>query len=305
MLDSFSEKATFQAPILIRGALDYRVRIPNRFCSCSLSRRRPKLGCERIQITLIVLAPFLAIGFIKIGETAGVTMRKVTSKLGFGNSALVSRSRLTRLLAIYLVLFMLLSTGFLFALTEGYQNIALSNQVDGVFNHQTIVGATWQASTHRYHPPLRQIRHDLPLLRRLRLERHHQRTPTPTARSPSTRPSTPPVHTSTYATFAGDVGYYRPQRAPSSTSTSAAAKPQPSQPSQANLTNVGSVAQTITLFASTTTPAVGQPVTFTATLTSRQSRIRRLLQQLLTWRSRIENKRRALCPPQNGISWWC
>ena len=36
------------------------------------------------QIMLIVLAPFLAIGFIRIGETAGVTMRKVTSKLGFG-----------------------------------------------------------------------------------------------------------------------------------------------------------------------------------------------------------------------------
>jgi uncharacterized membrane protein len=96
------------------------------------------------QITLFFLAPFLAIGFIMIGETAGVITRKVTSKLGFGSSALVSRSRLTRLLAIYLVLFMLLSTGFLFALAEGYQNIALSNQIDGEYNHQTVVGATWQ-----------------------------------------------------------------------------------------------------------------------------------------------------------------
>jgi uncharacterized membrane protein len=97
------------------------------------------------QITLIVLAPFLAIGFIKIGETAGVTMRKVTTTLGFGNSARVSPSRLTRLLAIYLVLFMLFSAGFIFALTGSYQTVALSNQVDGEYSHQTIVGATWLA----------------------------------------------------------------------------------------------------------------------------------------------------------------
>ncbi|MGZ8898164.1 MAG: DUF2206 domain-containing protein, partial [Halobacteriota archaeon] len=95
-----------------------------------------------IQITFIFLAPFLAIGFITIGETANVTVRTITSKRGFGNSALV-RSRLTRLLAMYLVLFMLFSTGFVFALTEGYQNIALNNQIQGQHTHQDVVGATW------------------------------------------------------------------------------------------------------------------------------------------------------------------
>jgi uncharacterized membrane protein len=106
------------------------------------------LGWTRVyQIMSIFLAPFLAIGFIKIGETAGVTMSNVKSKLGFGNSALVSPSRLTRLLAIYLVLFMLFQTGFISALTGGYQAIALNNQVDYTqFNHQEIVGAMWQVN---------------------------------------------------------------------------------------------------------------------------------------------------------------
>jgi len=104
------------------------------------------LNADRVySIMMIFLAPFLAIGFIKIGETAGVTMSKVKSKLGFGNSALVSPSRLTRLLAIYLVLFMLFQNGFIFALTESSQSFLLNNQVNGPeFNHQEIVAATWQ-----------------------------------------------------------------------------------------------------------------------------------------------------------------
>jgi uncharacterized membrane protein len=99
------------------------------------------------QITSILLAPFLVIGFIKIGETAAATMSKGKSKLRLGNSALVNPSRLTRLLAIYLVLYMLFSTGSIFALTEGHQTIALSNQIEDVkFNHQEVVGVTWLAN---------------------------------------------------------------------------------------------------------------------------------------------------------------
>jgi uncharacterized membrane protein len=96
------------------------------------------------QIVLIFLAPFLAIGFIEIGEIAGVTMSKVKSKLGFSNSMLVNPSRLTRLLAIYLVLFMLFQTSFIFTLAEGQQSMALNNQLDvAQFNPREIIGATW------------------------------------------------------------------------------------------------------------------------------------------------------------------
>jgi uncharacterized membrane protein len=100
------------------------------------------------QIISIFLAPFLAIGFIKIGNSAGVTISKIKSKPGFGNSTLVNPSRLTKLLAMYLVLFMLFQTSFIFALTEGYHNqIALDNQIDDMqFNRQEIVGATWLAN---------------------------------------------------------------------------------------------------------------------------------------------------------------
>jgi uncharacterized membrane protein len=96
------------------------------------------------QIMLIFLAPFLVIGFIELGERAGVTMSKAKSKLGFGPSAPVNTSRLTRLLAIYLVVFMLFQTGFILTLTSDYQTRALSNpDKDRTYNHQEIVGATW------------------------------------------------------------------------------------------------------------------------------------------------------------------
>jgi uncharacterized membrane protein len=94
-------------------------------------------------ITLIFLAPFLAIGFIEISENASVIVSKVKSKLGFGNFTVTS-SRLTRVLAIYLVLIMLLQTGFIFALTEGRQTIALNNEIEGArYNHEEIVGGKW------------------------------------------------------------------------------------------------------------------------------------------------------------------
>jgi uncharacterized membrane protein len=96
------------------------------------------------QIMLLFLAPFLAVGFIEIGERAGVTMSKAKSKLGFGPSVPVNLSRLTRLLAIYIVVFMLFQTGFILTLTTDYQTTTLSNQViDQTITHQEIVGATW------------------------------------------------------------------------------------------------------------------------------------------------------------------
>ncbi len=215
------------------------------------------------QITLIFLAPFLAIGFITIGETAGVTLRKVTSKLGLGNSAIVSYSRLTRLLAIYLVLFLLLSTGSLFAITENYQYSALNNQVDGVYSHQTLVGATWatqQASNSGTIPlpgKLVTIFHYVNNVRVVDTTKQTnsdgQITLTQTFSSAG-----PLIY---YATFAGDPFYEAATSAgvyvnvgsnQSSTQATAAVGPQ----------------TTITLSASTTAPAVGQPVAFTATLTS-------------------------------------
>jgi uncharacterized membrane protein len=224
------------------------------------------------QITLFFLAPFLAIGFISIGEAAGVIMRKVISKLGFGDSALVSRSRLTRLLAIYLVLFMLLSTGFFFALTEGYQNIAMTNQADAEYSHQTIVGATWQVS-HSGTIPLsgkyvtifhysNGVRYDDLIKQPTNSKGQITLTKTFTSADPNYY----------YATFTGDVAYYPLTSGAvnvnvgSSQATSQAI----GQNTIPTITNDGSVAQTITLSASTTTPAVGQPVTFTATLTGRQ-----------------------------------
>jgi uncharacterized membrane protein len=118
------------------------------FVSLAVPYFDAELDATRIyQIMLIFLAPFLAIGFIEIGEFAGVTMSSVTRKLRLGSSALMNPSRLTRLLAIYLVVFMLFSTGFIYALTEGYQTIALDNQIDDMqFNHQEIVAATWQVN---------------------------------------------------------------------------------------------------------------------------------------------------------------
>jgi len=230
------------------------------------------------QITLFVLAPFLAIGFISIGETAGVAMRKVTSKLGFGNSALANHSRLTKLLAIYLVLFMLLSTGFLFALTEGYQNIALSNQIDGLYSHQTIVGAMWQTSNIA----------TIPLSGKSVTIYHYFNNMLYNDTTNATNSDGQIAFNQTfssagpryfYATFAGDDIYGASTSAVvnvnvsssqgSSQSSSQGSSQSSSQGSSQAITN-SSVAQTVTLSASTNTPAVGQPVTFTATLTGRQ-----------------------------------
>ncbi len=222
------------------------------------------------QITLIVLAPFLAIGFITIGETAGVTLRKVTSKLGFSNSALVSRSRVTKLLAIYLVLFMLLSTGFLFALTEGYQNIALSNQVDGTFSHQTLVGAAWQVANIGTVPLSGK---SITIYRYISGQLVNETTKTTDSNGQITYNHTFNYAASYpyYATFAGDAAYEPSTSGPvyvfvgGSQATSHATNQATSQA----FTNEGNVTQTLTLSASNTTPAVGQPVTFTVTLTGR------------------------------------
>jgi uncharacterized membrane protein len=219
------------------------------------------------QITLFFLAPFLVVGFISIGETAGVIMRKVTSKLGFGNSALVSRSRVTRLLAIYLVFFMLLSTGSLFALTEGYQNITLSNQVDGVYSQQTIVAATWQAS-HIGTIPL-SGKH-VTIYHYLNGVRYNDTTQLTNSDGQITFNQTFAAAGSYayYATFAGDV--YQPSTSAVVNVNVGSNQGSSQAPSQAT-TNVYSVGQTTTtLSASTTTPAVGQLVTFTVTLTTPQ-----------------------------------
>jgi uncharacterized membrane protein len=215
------------------------------------------------QIALIFLAPFLAIAFITIGETAGVTMRKVTSKLGLGNSAIVSYPRLTRLLAIYLVLFLLLSTGSLFAITEGYQNTSLSNLVDGWPNHQNIIAATWATSqvynsgTVPLSGKLVTIFHYVNNVRVVdtttQTNSDGQITLTQTFSSAGPR--------SYYATFPGDAFYE------AATSGGLYVNVGSNQSSSQATTSVGPQT-TIALSASTTTPAVGKPVTFTATLTS-------------------------------------
>jgi uncharacterized membrane protein len=214
-------------------------------------------------IMLIILAPFLVIGFITIGETAGVTVRKVISKREFGSSATVSHSRLTRLLAIYLVLFMLLSTGFLFALTEGYQSDALSNQIDGWPTHQTIVGATWATW-------LAANSGAIPLSNKSVTIYHYfngvKYTDTTTTTNSGGQITLTKSFSSAgsydyYATFASDGSYE------TATSTAVDVNVGSNQASSQASTNVGRQT-TITLSASTTTPAVGEPVTFTATLTS-------------------------------------
>jgi uncharacterized membrane protein len=222
------------------------------------------------QITMIVLAPFIALGFIKIGETAGVTMRAVTGKLALSNSALVSRSRWTRLLAIYLVLFMLLSTGLLFALTEDYQSMALSNQVDGLYSHQTIVGATWQVYNGA-NVTARLSNQSVTIFHFFNGTRYNDTTNRTNSSGQITFATSPPAPRSAYyATFAGD-GYYQ-----SATSdvvdVNVGGNLSSNQATNQATTNVnrGFVQTTITLYASTTTPAVGQPVNFTATLKTRQ-----------------------------------
>jgi uncharacterized membrane protein len=219
------------------------------------------------QITLFFLAPFLAIGFIEIGETAGVIIRKVTRKLGLGNSTLGSRSHLTRLLAIYLVLFMLLSTGSLFALTEGYQNKALSNQVDGLYSHQTIFGATWQASNSGTIPLAGKSVMIFHYFNKVRYDDTTKLTNSDgqIALTQTFSSAGPYAY---YATFAGD-GYYDPSTS-AVVNVNVGSNQGSNQASNQATTNVGSVAQTTTLSASTTTPEIDQPVTFTATLTGRQ-----------------------------------
>jgi uncharacterized membrane protein len=97
------------------------------------------------QIASIILAPFLVIGAIKIVEIAGV----VKNKFGFRDSALVNPSRLVKLftivLAIYLIVFMLFQTDFLFIVTQTCGSVpsALNIQGGAQFNHQEFVGATW------------------------------------------------------------------------------------------------------------------------------------------------------------------
>jgi uncharacterized membrane protein len=219
------------------------------------------------QITLFFLAPFLVVGFLSIGETAGVIMRKVISKLGFGNSALVSRSRLTRLLAIYLVFFMLLSTGSLFAITQGYQNITLSNQVDGVYSQQTIVAATWQASNIGTIPLSGKPVTIFYYFNGVRYNDTTQLTNS-NGQIAFKRAFAAAGSYAYYATFAGDV--YTPSTSAVVNVNVGSNKGSSQAPSQAT-TNVYSVGQTTTtLSASTTTPAVGQQVAFTVTLTTPQ-----------------------------------
>jgi uncharacterized membrane protein len=232
-----------------------------------------ELDWQRVyQITLITLAPFLAIGFIKIGEAGGVTRRKLATKFGFGTSARVNHSHAIRLLAVYLVFFMLLSTGFFFAVTEGYRNFALSNQIDGSYSRQTVVGASWQAAHIG----------NIPLSGRYVTIFHYFNS----TRVNSTRDNDTTLRTNSdgqitftqafyspgqyayYAMFDGDI--YKPSRS-DVVNVNVGGNLSSSQAISQATTNVYSTAQTITtLSASNTTPEVGQAVTFTATLSTRQ-----------------------------------
>lgn len=161
---------------------------------------------------------------------------------------------------------MLLSSSFLFAITEGYQNIALSNQADGAYSHLTIVGATWQVSNFDTIPLSGK---SVTIYHYLNGVRYNDTTNVTDANGQI-------IHTQTfgsaglyeyYATFTGDGTYQ--------TSTSAVvyvtvvSSQDSGQDSNQATINVSGVAQTATtLSVSTTTPEVGQPVTFTATLKS-------------------------------------
>ncbi len=162
---------------------------------------------------------------------------------------------------------MLLSTGSLFALTEGYQNITLSNQVDGVYSQQTIVAATWQAS-HIGTIPL-SGKH-VTIYHYLNGVRYNDTTQLTNSDGQITFNQTFAAAGSYayYATFAGDV--YQPSTSAVVNVNVGNNQGSSQAPSQAT-TNVYSVGQTTTtLSASTTTPAVGQLVTFTVTLTTPQ-----------------------------------
>ena len=162
---------------------------------------------------------------------------------------------------------MLLSTGFLFALTEGYQNNALSNQIDGLYSHQTIVGATWQAANIGTIPLSGKY---VTIFHYLNNVRYNDTTTLTNSDGQITFTQTfnSAGLYAYYATFDGDI--YK-----NSTSdvvnVNVGSNQSSSQATSQTITNVYSVAQTTTtLSASNTTPAVGQPVTFTATLTTRQ-----------------------------------
>ena len=246
------------------------------------------------QITLIFLAPFLAIGFITIGETAGVTMRKVTSKLGLGTSAIVSYSRLTRLLAIFLVLFLLLSTGSLFAITESYQYSALNNQVEGVYSHQTIIAATWatqQASKSGTIPLSGKLVTIFHYANNVRVVDVTEQTNT-TGQITLAQIFSSAGPRTYYASFAGDPFYE------AATSGGVFVNVGSNQSSTQANTTVGPQT-TLTLSASTTTPAVGQPVTFTATLTSGQVVYGDYFTQLLL-NALAPDRGETLPTPQNG-----
>jgi uncharacterized lipoprotein YmbA len=162
---------------------------------------------------------------------------------------------------------MLLSTGCLFAITQGYQNITLSNQIDGVYSQQTIVAATWQAS-HISTIPLSSKY--VTIFHYFNGSRYNDTTKLTNSDGQITFNQTFTSAGSyyAYATFAGDV--YKPSTS-AVVNVTVGNNQSSSQATSRATTNVYSVAQTTTtLSASSTTPAVGQPVTFTATLTTPQ-----------------------------------
>jgi uncharacterized membrane protein len=259
----------FQPPYVVistiaLGFLIAAIAVP--FLSSSLNWSRV------FQITSILLAPFLAVGFIKIGEAGSATMSIVKNKLGFGNSAQVNRSRLTRLLALYLVVYLFFSTSFVLALTEGQQTIALSNTINDMqFNHQEIVGVMWLANNSD----------TIPLSGKYVAIYHYfngvryndtKKTTNATGQITFTQSLSSVGQYAYYAAFGGDGAYYPVTTASVNVSVSSnqATSEATSQATGQATTDVGSVVQTITLAASTATPAIGQPITFTAALKGRQ-----------------------------------
>ena len=257
----------FQRPYVVisttaLGFLIVAIAVP--YLSASLNWSRV------FQIASILLAPFLAVGFIKIGEGGSATMSRVKSKLGFGNSARVNLSRLTRLLALYLVVYLFFSTGFVLALAEGSQTIALNNKIDDMqFNHQEISGVTWLATNGGAIPLSGKYVTIYHYFNSVRYNDTNETT-NATGQITLTQTLSSAGQNAYYATFAGDAAY-NPVTA-GGVNVSVGSSQATSQATTYGVltTSEGSVVQTITLAASTTTPAVGQPVTFTATLTGAQ-----------------------------------
>jgi uncharacterized membrane protein len=226
------------------------------------------LDWQRIyQITLIILAPSFAIGFITVGEAGGAAIRKVAKRFRLSNSAPINRAHLTRLLAVYLVFFMLFSTGFVFAVTEGYRNIAMSNQIDGLYSPQTIAGATWQAANIGAYPLSGKY---VTIFHYFNNVRYNDTTTVTSSDGQITFTRTfgiagPYVY---YATFDGDV--FNPSTS-DAVNVNVGGSQGSSQATGQATTNVSGVAPTSTaLSVSDITPAVGQTVTFTATLAAGQ-----------------------------------